>query len=815
MIREKLAGSTDATDRPLLDLTWDYPTEGAAGRARAPRPCWPRSTARTPTASRCRPTPSSRTTARTACGCWIYCGVYADGVNQAARRKPGSEQSWVAPEWGWAWPANRRILYNRASADPDGRPWSERKAYVWWDAEQGKWTGHDVPDFDADQAAGLRAARGRHRRGRDRRRRPVHHAGRRQGWLYAPAGLADGPLPAHYEPQESPVRNPLYGAAAQPGPADRSAPARTRYHRRREPGADVFPYVFTTYRLTEHHTAGGMSRWLPYLSELQPEFFCEVSPRAGRRARAWSTAAGRRSSPRATRDRGAGAGHRADAAAAGRRAGASTRSGCPTTGARNGLSTGDAANELLPSSLDPNVHIQETKAAACDIRPGRRPRGPACVALVAEYRAAGGHHRPQPDGGRPTDVAAEPAAEPAAADGVLHRHLGVHRLQGLRGGVQGVERGPRGRARPSPACRYDNTGGAGRRTWRHVAFIEQARDRRSPGAPDLGSQRDRARPQDGSRWLMSSDVCKHCTHAACLDVCPTGALFRTEFGTVVVQEDICNGCGYCVPACPYGVIDRREDDGRAWKCTLCYDRLGAGWSRPARRPARPSRSSSGRWTSCASGPGAGRRRCTRPASTRPGSTATTRTTGSAATARSSCCSTSPRSTGCRRTRSSPPATCRRCGARAAAAAGRRVAARGGARRSWGRASGGERRGEQPMVPDAEFRSYYGRPILKAPTWKAPDVAGYLFLGGLAGASSVLAAARRTLTGRPRPGPRRPSRRGRRGWPALARWSHDLGRPDALPQHAAGVQADLAAERRHLAARRRTPRCARRGRGVRA
>ncbi len=81
---------------------------------------------------------------------------------------------------------------------------------------------------------------------------------------------------------------------------------------------------------------------------------------------------------------------------------------------------------------------------------------------------------------------------------------------------------------------------------------------------------------DGFRWLMASDVCKHCTHAACLDVCPTGALFRTEFGTVVVQEDICNGCGYCVPACPYGVIDKREEDGRVWKCTLCYDRLEDG-----------------------------------------------------------------------------------------------------------------------------------------------------------------------------------------------------------------------------------------------
>ena len=103
------------------------------------------------------------------------------------------------------------------------------------------------------------------------------------------------------------------------------------------------------------------------------------------------------------------------------------------------------------------------------------------------------------------------------------------------------------------------------------------------------SPRDASDPAGGPRWLMASDVCKHCTHAACLDVCPTGALIRTEFGTVVVQEDVCNGCGYCVSACPYGVIDKREDDGRVWKCTMCYDRLGAGLE-PACATACPTKS---------------------------------------------------------------------------------------------------------------------------------------------------------------------------------------------------------------------------------
>jgi len=130
---------------------------------------------------------------------------------------------------------------------------------------------------------------------------------------------------------------------------------------------------------------------------------------------------------------------------------------------------------------------------------------------------------------------------------------------------------------------YDNTTQLGADNWRHVAFIEQKLPVDAGEGASLVQAAERGaalngglatyQEGDGLRWLMASDVCKHCTDAACLDVCPTGALFRTEFGTVVVQQDVCNGCGYCVSACPFGVIDRREGDGRAWKCTLCYDRL--------------------------------------------------------------------------------------------------------------------------------------------------------------------------------------------------------------------------------------------------
>ena len=382
IIRAKLAGSADERDRPLLDLAWDYPTTGATDDPSAD------AVLREINGSGPDGLLSAYTELKddgsTAAGCWIYTGVYAGGTNHAASRRPGREQSLVAPDWGWAWPANRRILYNRASADPAGRPWSERKKYVWWDADAGKWTGPDVPDFEPTKPPDYVPPEGATAQDAIGGADPFIMQTDGRAWLFAPAGLADGPLPTHYEPAESPVDNPLYGQQANP--------VRQTYdvkHNRYNPvGSPVYPYVFTTYRLTEHHTAGAMSRSLPYLSELQPEFFCEVSPalaaERGLEHLGWATIVSARTAIEARvlvtdripplRVRGRTV-HQV---------------GLPYHWGPNGLSTGDSANDLLSVVLDPNVHIQESKAATCDIRPGRRPRGPALLDFAAEYRRRAG-----------------------------------------------------------------------------------------------------------------------------------------------------------------------------------------------------------------------------------------------------------------------------------------------------------------------------------------------------------------------------------------------------------------------------------------
>jgi len=382
IIREKLNASSDPIDRPVLDLTWDYPTHGQHDE---------------PSADAVLAEingfdgdgkPLSAYTAlkadgSTKCGCWIYCGCYADNVNQPARRKPGQDQHWVAPEWGWAWPANRRILYNRASADPDGKPWSDRKKYVWWDEESGKWTGYDVPDFEPDKrpdyvppddAKAEQALRGDE---------PFIMQTDGRAWLYVPSGVVDGPFPTHYEPHESPIVNLLYHQQANP-----ARQVFDRKENRSQPsgadlGSDAYPFVYTTYRLTEHHTAGGMTRFLPYLSELQPEFFCEVSPELaderGLEHGGWATIVTARTAVEA---RVLVTERVKPLEIQGKRL---HQVGLPYHWGSKGLSTGDSANDLAVAALDPNVHIQESKAGACDIRAGRRPRGPALTKMVDEY----------------------------------------------------------------------------------------------------------------------------------------------------------------------------------------------------------------------------------------------------------------------------------------------------------------------------------------------------------------------------------------------------------------------------------------------
>jgi formate dehydrogenase major subunit len=386
-IREKLASSTDQADRPLLDLTWDYPTQEPfddpdADAVLAEVNGW--DSEGRPVSSYTQLTDDGSTAA----GCWIYCGVHADGVNQAARRQPGQQQSWIAPEWGWAWPANRRVLYNRASADPEGKPWSERKALVWWDEEQRRWTGHDVPDFIADRPPSYRPPEGARGTAAISGVDPFIMQADGKAWLFAPAGLVDGPLPAHYEPQESPFQNLFYSQQHNPVRQITRHPESRYQPSGNQPGAEVFPYVTTTYRLTEHHTAGGMSRFLPYLSELQPAFFCEVSPdlaaERGLEHLGWATIITARNAVEA----------RVMVTERIRPLQVQGRTlhqvGLPWHWGPNGLTTGDAANELAHLALDPNVHIQEVKAMACDVRPGRRPRGPGLRDLIREYQRRAG-----------------------------------------------------------------------------------------------------------------------------------------------------------------------------------------------------------------------------------------------------------------------------------------------------------------------------------------------------------------------------------------------------------------------------------------
>jgi formate dehydrogenase major subunit len=390
IIREKLRASSD--DMDIRDLAWDYPTEGRIDEPSADAVLREISGYTGGDRKQLGAYAELKNDGSTVCGCWIYCGSYAGGVNQPARRTPHTQMSWVGREWGWAWPDNRAMLYNRASADPKGKPWSERKKYVWWDGRRRRWTGEDKPDFTIDKPPSFQPQPGARAEDALSGTEPFVMQADGKAWLYVPDGLKDGPMPTHYEPAETLFGNALYRDQV-------SNPVRQIVKHRLDPfnhppgdptssSRLVFPYVATTYRLTEHHTAGGMSRFLPYLSELQPEFFCEVSPalaaERGLRHRDWATIVSSRTAIEARvmvteRIRPMHVQGRVVHVI-----------GLPYHWGQNGLSTGDSANDLWHLSLDPNTHIQESKALTCDIRPGRRPRGPALLALVEDYRRKAG-----------------------------------------------------------------------------------------------------------------------------------------------------------------------------------------------------------------------------------------------------------------------------------------------------------------------------------------------------------------------------------------------------------------------------------------
>jgi formate dehydrogenase major subunit len=378
--RKLKAKATSAKrDAALRALTWDYKDEDAEEVLREIHGA-PASSPAGPAASRAAAaeggeTPPGQPPGRrrsikhfgelkndgtTSCGCWIYSGVF-DGENKANKREPKGR---YAHGWGYAWPLDRRILYNRASARPDGKPWSERKALVWWDEEKREWVGHDVPDFTRGKApdyvpdetkGGDEALPGD---------APfiMHPDG--MGWLWVPSGLKDGPLPAHYEPLESNIKNPLYDQQVNPAAA--------KFERPDNPYADSpdarFPYVLTTYRLTEHHTAGGMSRTLSHLAELQPALFAEISPELAAEAGVAngelvkiSTARGAIEARALVTDRMRSLEINGKVV---------HQVGMPYHWGDRGLVKGDIVNDLLAISEEPNVKIFESKGLTCNLVKG-------------------------------------------------------------------------------------------------------------------------------------------------------------------------------------------------------------------------------------------------------------------------------------------------------------------------------------------------------------------------------------------------------------------------------------------------------------
>ncbi len=372
-LRELYAGDADQSAirvRQLLDLTWDYPTKGRDDEPDVEMILREINGVHTSDGSLVKDFNELKDDGSTACGCWIYSGIMPQpGHNLARNRQPDAAGSpGTHLNWGFSWPANRRMLYNRASADPQGRPWSEQKRYIWWDPDRGQWTGPDIPDFPRTKRPDYEPDWSKDPRGLDAHsgRAPFIMMADGLSWLYVPSGLQDGPLPTHYEPVESPVHNPLYGQQSSPV-AKLWARPENRYHLVEDP---EYPYVLTTYRLTEHHTGGTMSRSIAWLAETQPEAFVELSPELATEKRVenggWVTLWTARGEVEA----------RALVTSRLRPFHIDARVvhvvGMPWHFGYMGIAQGDIANTLSAMVGDPNVSIHEAKAFTCNLRAGRK-----------------------------------------------------------------------------------------------------------------------------------------------------------------------------------------------------------------------------------------------------------------------------------------------------------------------------------------------------------------------------------------------------------------------------------------------------------
>jgi formate dehydrogenase major subunit len=372
-LKKLYAASNDPKDRPILDLTWEYPHEDEHER-RSGEPS-ARKVLQEINGYRVEPGKPGylcdqvasfaelAADGSTACGAWIYSGVYPDKSTNRARNRKADD--WVSLDWGFAWPANRRMLYNRASADPEGKPWSERKKYMYWDEAAGKWAGPDIPDYPVNKSPHTPAKPGAVGIDAQAGSDPfiMQPDGRAQ--LFVGGALKDGPLPAHYEPLESVMSNLVYTQQNNPTLRewDRND---NKYNGTENP---EYPYVLTTYRLTEQ--SGIMTRYVPWLAELQPELFVEIDPELavikGIRNGDWATVSTRVGEIEARalvsgrmRPLRVGKGRRVH------------QIGLPYNYGTVGFTSGDSAGQLIPLAMDPNVSIHEAKTVTCTIRAGRR-----------------------------------------------------------------------------------------------------------------------------------------------------------------------------------------------------------------------------------------------------------------------------------------------------------------------------------------------------------------------------------------------------------------------------------------------------------